>query len=311
MKRNISDLSVFVAIVLALAAFFISGWMAASGKGSLLTSGLPAMLMILACCVPLYFIHQWILPGASIVTALFYAFLAPANPVSFCLSPFHVVALLSSVTLYCYLCFTALRPALKYAAGLWITFGFAVQLLPSLLWMAPVLLLSSIGKAPEKGKYCFITLLGLTLPPIAWMAIRYLVNGALPFSGYFPVFWTETSTLHLPSTNLPIVTLCRIGFTVLLTVMAFLHILPKLSRFSIVQFRAVLRLLLLAICLTIYAFLFLDYPARPVGLLVMLPVAPLLSIFMLYPFLRKDAGYWLFILLLLLAVERISLFVNL
>ena len=310
MKRNISDLLIFTSIGLVLAAHFASGWLAASADGTWFMSGLPAMLAILLCSIPLYFIHQWILPGASIVTALFYVFLAPANPVSFCLSPFHGVALLSAVSLYCYLCFTALRPALKYAAGMWISFGFAVQLLPSFIWMTPVLLLSSIGKAQDKGKYCFTALLGLFLPPVIWMTIRYLTSGTVPFSGFFPSFWSEMSTLQLPSANLPFATLFRLGFTVVITVTAILRILPQLSRYSTVQYHAVLRLLLLTLCLSVYAFLFLHYPVQPAGLLVMLPVAPLLSVFMLQTLSRKSAGYWLTILLLLLAVERISFFVN-
>lgn len=311
MKRNITDLLVFTAIGLVLAAYFASGWLAAPADAPWLTSGLPAMLTILLCSIPLYFIHQWMLPGASVVTALFYVFLAPANPVSFCFSPFHGVALLSAASLYCYLCYTALRPALKYAAGLWVSFGFAVQFLPSLLWMAPVLLLSSIGNATDKGKYCFTALLGLLLPPVIGMVLRYLISGTVPSSGFFPGFWSEMVTLQMPSANLPFATLFRLSFTVVLTVTAILHILPHLSRFRIVQYRAVVRLLLLTLCLSVYAFLFLHYPAQPAGLLVMLPVAPLLSVFMLQTISRKSAGYWLTILLLLLAVERISLFVNL
>ena len=311
MKRNISDLLVFTAIGLVLAAYFASGWLAAPAGGPWLTSGLPAMLTILLCSIPLYFIHQWLLPGASIVTALFYVFLAPANPVSFCLSPFHGVALLSAASLYCYLCFTALRPALKYAAGLWIFLGIAVQILPSLLWLAPILLLSSLGKAPEKGKYCFTALLGLLLPPVVWFALRYLGKEAVPVSDFLPDYWSEMTTLQLPSTNLPFATLFRLGFTVVMTITAILRILPQLSRYSTAQYHAVLRLLLLTLCLSVYAFLFLHYPAQPAGLLVMLPVAPLLSVFMLQTLSRKSAGYWLTILLLLLAVERISFFVNL
>ena len=311
MKRNISDLLVFTAIGLVLAAYFASGWLAAPADGPWLTSGLPAMIVILLCSIPLYFIHQWMLPGASVVTALFYVFLAPANPVSFCLSPFHGVALLSAASLYCYLCYTTIQPALKYAAGSWISFGFAVQFLPSLLWMTPVLLLSSIGKAPEKGKYCFTALLGLLLPPVIEMVIHYLISGTIPFSEFFPRFWSEMSTLQLPSANLPFATLFRLGFTVVLTVTAILRILPQLSHISTAQYHAVLRLLLLTLCLSVYAFLFLHYPARPAGLLVMLPVAPLLSVFMLQTLSRKGTGYWLTILLLLLAVERISFFVNL
>jgi len=311
MKRNITDLLVLSAIVLVLVAHFASGWLAASADGPWLTSGLPAMIVILLCCIPLYFIHQWILPGASIVTALFYAFLAPANPVSFCFSPFHGVALLSAVTLYCYLCFTALRPALKYAAGMWLGFGIAVQVLPSLLWLAPILLLSSLGKAPDKGKYCFTALLGLLLPPVAWIAIRYLGKEAAPISDYLPDYWSEMTTLHLPSTNLPFATLSRLSFTAVLTITAILCILPRLSRYSIVQYRAVVRLLLLTLCLSVYAFLFLHYPVWPAGLLVMLPVAPLLSVFMLDAIPRRISRYWLIVLLLLLAVERVSFFVNL
>ena len=311
MRDKFSDILVFLAILLVLAAYFATGWMALPEKGTLLTSGLPAMSVILLCCVPLYFIHQWMLPGISFVTVLFYAFLAAANPTAFRLSPFHGVALLLAVSLYCYLCFSALRPALKYVAGMWLTFGIAVQLLPSLLWLAPVLLLSSIGKAMDKAKYCFTALLGLLVPPFAWMAIRYLSSGIVPVGDYFPRLWSEMTALHLPSPNLSAATLCRIGFTAIMVITAILRIMPRLSRYKTAQYRAILRLILMTLCLSAYGFLFLNYPALPAGLLIMLPAAPLLGVFIFDTLTRKGAGTWLVILFLLLAAERISLFVNL
>lgn len=311
MQDKFSNILVVMAVLLVLAAYFATGWMAAPETGTLLTSGLPAMIVILLCCVPLYFIHQWMLPGISFVTVLFYAFLTAANPTAFCLSPFHGVALLSAVSLYCYLCFTALRPALKYVAGMWFTFGIAVQILPSLLWLAPVLLLSSIGKAMEKGKYCFTALLGLLLPPFVWMAIRYLSGGTAPAGDYLPHFWSEMTALHLPSTNLSAATLCRIGFTAVMAVTAILRTMPRLFRYKTAQYHAILRLMLMTLCLSAYGFLFLNYPALPAGLLALLPVAPLLGVFIFDTLTRKGAQTWIAILFLLLAAERISLFVNL
>lgn len=311
MQDKFSNILVVMAVLLVLAAYFATGWMVAPETGTLLTSGLPAMIVILLCCVPLYFIHQWMLPGISFVTVLFYAFLTAANPTAFCLSPFHGVALLSAVSLYCYLCFTALRPALKYVAGMWFTFGIAVQILPSLLWLAPVLLLSSIGKAMEKGKYCFTALLGLLLPPFVWMAIRYLSGGTAPAGDYLPHFWSEMTALHLPSTNLSAATLCRIGFTAVMAVTAILRTMPRLFRYKTAHYHALLRLMLMTLCLSTYGFLFLNYPALPAGLLVLLPVAPLLGVFIFDTLTRKGAQTWISILFLLLAAERISLFVNL
>ena len=311
MRDKFSDILVFLAILLVLAAYFATGWMAAPEKSRLLTSGLPAMIVILLCCVPLYFIHQWMLPGISFVTGLFYAFLAAANPTAFCLSPFHGVALLLAVSLYCYLCFTALRPALKYVAGMWFTFGIAVQVLPSLLWLTPVLLLSSIGKAMEKGKYCFTALLGLLLPPFAWMAVHYLSSGITPAGDYLPRIWSEMTALQLPSTNLSAATLCRIGFTVVMVITAILRIMPRLSRYKTAQYHAILRLMLMTLCLSAYGFLFLNYPALPAGLLVLLPAAPLLGVFVYDTLSSKGAQTWIAILVLLLVAERISLFVNL
>lgn len=311
MRDKFSDILVFLAILLVLAAYFATGWMAAPEKGRLLTCGLPAMIVILLCCVPLYFIHQWMLPGISFVTVLFYAFLAAANPTTFCLSPFHGVAVLLAVSLYCYLCFSALRPALKYVTGMWLTLGIAVQILPSLLWLTPVLLLSSIDKAMEKGKYCFTALLGLLLPPFAWMAVRYLSSGITPAGDYLPRLWSEMTALHLPSPNLSAATLCRIGFTALMVITAILRIIPRLSRYKTAQYHAILRLVLMTLCLSVYGFLFLNYPALPAGLLVLLPAAPLLGVFVYDTLSRKAAQTWIAILVLLLAAERISLFVNL
>ena len=311
MNRRISDFWVYVSMALVLVLHFLTGWLAAPESGKLLTSGLPAMLAILACAVPLYFIHQWMLSGSSMVTVLFYVFLAAANPVSFTFSRFHVVALLLVCCLYCYLCYSALRPGLSYATGLWLSFGVAALLLPSLLWLAPVLLLSSVRKAGDKGKYIFILLTGLLLPAIVWMALRFLYGDPLLPTDLLSACWAGMSTLHLPSTNITAVTLVRIGFTVAMTVTAFWRILPRLSRFKTAQYDATLRLMLLTLCFSLYAVLFLDYPLQPAGLLVMLPTAPLLSVFLLGTLSRRGTLPWFVTLLLLLAVERIAFFVNL
>ena len=311
MNRSISDFLVNASIFAVLAAHFLTGWLAVPDAGPLLTGGLPAMLAILLCCVPLLDIHQQMLPGSSMVTVLFYAFLAAASPAAFHLSPFHGVALLMAGCLYCYLLFCAKRPSLNLAVGLWLAFGIAVLLLPSLLWLAPVLLLSSVGKAEEKGKFVFLLLLGLVMPAGVWLAIRYLQGNPLPLSDFLSGIWAGMSTLHLPRTNLPAATLVRIAFTVVMTLTAFVRILPRLSRYKTAQFRTVLRLMLLTVCFTAYAVLFLDYPAVPAGMLVMLPTAPLLSVFLLDTLSRRGTTPWFVTLLLLLAAERVAYFVNL
>lgn len=311
MNRRISDFLVYVCMALVLALHFLTGWLAAPDAGKLLTSGLPAMLAILVCAVPLYFIHQWMLSGSSMVTVLFYVFLAAANPVSFTLSRFHGIAILLVCCLYCYLCFSTLRPSLDYAAGLWLSFGIATLLLPSLLWLTPVLLLSSIRKAAEKGKYIILMLTGLLLPAAVWMALRFLHGNPLSPGDLLSAYWSGLVTLHLPSTRLTAATLVRIGFTVLMTATAFWRILPRLSRFKTAQYDATLRLMLLTLCFSAHAVLFLDYPVLPAGLLVMLPAAPLLSVFLLDTLSRRGTLPWFVTLLLLLAAERISFFVNL
>lgn len=311
MNRRISDFLVYVCMALVLALHFLTGWLAAPDAGKLLTSGLPAMLAILVCAVPLYFIHQWMLSGSSMVTVLFYVFLAAANPVSFTLSRFHGIAILLVCCLYCYLCFSVLRPSLDYAAGFWLSFGIASLLLPSLLWLAPILLLSTIRKAADKGRYIFLMLTGLLLPAAVWMALRFLRGNPLSPGDLLSACWSGLVTLHLPSTRLTAATLVRIGFTVLMTATAFWRILPRLSRFKTAQYDATLRLMLLTLCFSAHAVLFLDYPVLPAGLLVMLPTAPLLSVFLLDTLSRRGTLPWFVTLLLLLAAERISFFVNL
>ena len=311
MNRRFSDFGVYLSMLLVLVLHFVTGWLAAPDAGKLLTSGLPAMLVLLLCCLPLYVIHQRMLSGAPMVTILFFVFLATAHPAAFHLSPLHGATALMTCCLFCYLSFTALHPTLDNAAGLWLSFGGAVLLLPSLLWLAPVLLLSSIGKADEKGKYTFTALLCLVLPAVIWLVVRYLLGNPLPPGNFLAGVWEGMCTLHLPSTNLPLVTLVRIGFTAVMVVTAFGRILPRLSRFKTAQYHAVVRLMLMTICLGAYVDLFLGEPGQPREMLFMLPTAPLLSVFLLDTLPRRKTPPWYIILLLLLAAERISYFVNL
>jgi hypothetical protein len=308
MNRNIRGIFDLVAWVLIVAAYYASAWMAPAGACTV-ADGLRATLVILVCCVLLYFLHQHMLSGSGIPTALLYAVLAAAPPAALRYSPFHIAVLLMALCQYCYLHFNAVNPSQETGFIQWASFSSASIVLPPLGWLLPLLLLSSLPKAVGKGRFLATAFLGLVLPLAVWTGIRFCMKDPDP-TAFFPEMWAQMATLHLPHFCLPVVTVVRIAMTAAITLAAIIRILCRMSSFRTAEYHACVRLILMTLGLAVIAVLFLSDPATPSGLLLMLPVAPLLSRFVQDNPGRKMGRLLLIILALLLVAERISLFVN-
>jgi hypothetical protein len=310
MTRNIRRFLAPAALSLLLTAYYASVWMppAPAVKGAFV-SGLGAGMVILACCILLYFLYQHLLSGSSSLVAVLYAVLAAAHPAALYFSPFHIGVLLMALCMYCYLHFNAGCNSTEYLFITWAAFSAACIFLPPLAWLMPVLLLSSITKATGKRRFLAVSLAGLLLPLAAWTGIRFLLRDPAPTS-FLSGMWTQMTALQLPRFNQPVVAVVRIAMTAAVTMTAICCILPWMSRFRTAEFHACLRLIFLTGGLAAIALLFLSEPLTPACLLVMLPVAPLLSRFLVCNAGGRLATLLFTILALLLVADRIALFVN-
>ena len=310
MKQNIRRILDPAALSLLVAAYYASVWMApAPAVKAAFVKGLGATLTILACCTLLYFIYQHLLSGSSSVAALLYAVLAAAHPAALYFSPFHIGVLLMALCMYCYLHFNADTPSEEYLFIAWAAFSAACLFLPPLAWLMPVLLLSSLIRTTGKGRFLMISLLGMLLPLAVWTGIRFLLNDPAPI-GFLSDMGSQMTTLQLPHFNQPVVGIVRIAMTAVVTLTAICCILPWMSHFRTAEYRACVRLILLTVCLAAVAVPFLSDPGTPACMLVMLPVAPLLSRFLECHPRGRLAPLLFTVLALLLAAGRIALFVN-
>lgn len=309
MYRRITEILISIIFFLLIATYIATGWMVPSTIERPISAAILATAILLACSFLLYFLHRRILSGAGMAAAIFFLLLAGAAPKAFWFTPFHGTVLLMAMTLYFHICFHAVRPSLEYLSLQWIALGSASLITPSLLWLVPVLTLSSVGMAKDKWKFWFTLLLALLFPFAVFIGIRYMNGGGASIAAYLTDLWSGMKTLHLPSFNLPVITLFRIMMTIVFTTIAIFRIASRLSTYKTAHYHAFIHLIILAICISVLAVLFMSDPATPSGMLVTLPIAPLLGECFTNSRNKMSCRLMLVILALILIAERIAYFV--
>lgn len=311
MNRTISAFATLAGIILLLAAWCASGWLAAEMLPARpFLAGLAAAAVILVNAVLLYLANDRILAQAGLVTPVAYVVLATANPAALWATPFHATVLLTAFSLVLFLSFCAIRPGMGSLVGSWATLGAASLLFPPLFWLAPVYAVLAVGKAEDKLKFWTASLLALCLPAGAALALNSL-DGNSTAAAFFTDLWTQMSTFPHRPFHFPAATLCRIGLTALATLLAIIHALGRIDRYKIARSAAIIRIIFLTLALCLIAALFCTPGQHPAGLLTSLPVALILNEYFGASDRRSGAGSrtLAIILILVLLVERISCFV--
>ena len=308
MNRRNQEFYTLCAIILLLAAYFAAGWLAAPCSDVL--SKLGSIIAILLISRILGVINRKMLTGSSLLPPLFYAFLVAAHPGAFCFSMLHVVAILLAVSIYSYLGFNALGPSLSRLASMWLTLGCAGLLMPPLMWLAPVFALTSVAKSEDKLKFWFIALFGLAIPTAVWLGVFYLMGDTTPVDSFFVEHYGKGMTaVQAPTFYHSTPTLCRIAIVAVVTLVAMVRILSQLTTYKTSQYHACLRCIVLTLCLSVLTLLFWGDTATPAGLLLLLPVAPLLGLYFENARNKTASTTLLIILALILIAERVSCFV--
>ena len=308
MKRTYADLWVYLAVILLVALYWATGWKAAVAPPRPFLPGLAAALILGVNAVLLYLTNDRVMNEMSLIAPVAYAVLATANPAALYYTPLHAAALLMAVSLFFYLHFCAEKPSLDYLGGAWVSLGAAGLLYPPLLWLAPVYAATMAPRAESKGKYWVTLLLSLILPAAIHIGIQY-IRGGDPFDVVLRNLWGGMTAVSHPSLHLSAATLVRILLTFVAAVLAALQMLRRLTHFKTGQFHAVIRVLLLSVCLAVLAGIFLNDSGQPFGILLMLPVSLILNEYLRNPDNARGVRTLTLILLLVLAVERISRFV--
>ena len=96
--------------------------------------------------------------------------------------------------------------------------------------------------------------------------------------------------------------------TMVATLMAVVHIVRQLNTYKTVQFLALVRLIMMAVALSVMALLFPEDAHTPCGLIICLPVTLLLNEYMAARGNERTKTALAIIAFLLLVAERVSLF---
>ena len=242
----------------------------------------------------------------SLIAPVAYAILAAANPAALSYTPLHAASLLLAASLSCYLRFCADKPSPDLLGGTFIALGAAGLFHPPLFWLTPVYAATTVSRAESKGRFWVTALLALVFPAAVHIGIQYLRGGYAP-----PVilhgFLERMTAISHPVLHLSAATLVRILLTFVVAAAASLHLLRRLSRFRTGPFHATVRTLLITLVLTVLSALFLTDGDQPAGLLVMFPVSLILNAYLRNAGQDRSVRMLGLILLLVLAVERVSL----
>ena len=305
MKRMHSDILAFAGVFLLLAAYLASA-LPALPAGTRPSSVLLAAAVLLSCSGILYFINERTGTGVSLFAPAIYLVLATARPGALCFTAFHAAVLLTAVSMHFYLLFNTVRPATDCLAAGCLALGAAALIEPPLLWLAPVLTLTSTGRAEEKMKFWVTALLTLTLPFFAWYGIEYLRGRFEPLPEVLSRIGTQMCTLRQPAFRYTDATLCRILLVALMTLLAIISTIRRSGTYKIAQFRASVCLTVLTLSFSLLTLLFYLSSAVPGGMLTALPAAPLLSGWISRPGQKKGTRTLLLTTLLVLLIERIA-----
>lgn len=310
MKRTISEFLVLVCTILLLAVWYACGLPAARpAVPHPFLSGLLACLVILADAALLYLTEDRILAQMGLFAPVSYIVLVTANPNALWFSPFHVAALLLTLSIVFFLYFCAIRPGMGSLIGAWTTLGTSALLFPPFLWLAPVYAVSAVGKAEDKWKFWVASLLSVCLP----LGIQTAVTGLQDNTGWSAAslteLWRGMTTVSSVSLHFSAATLCRISLTALATLLAILWSIGRLDRYKISRSAAVIRIMLLTLALSILMLVFLPDNRHPSGLVTALPVSLLLNEYFTAPDRKRGSRTLALILILILIAERISCYV--
>lgn len=309
MSRSTISFTAFLGGILFLAAFYASG-LYANTPGA--TTGpwpaIGAAAVIVANGFGLLMTSNRVSVKATVSVPFIYIALVAANPWALHWSAFHPASLLMLGSIFCYLSFCAVRPSMEYLAGGTFLLGAAGLFVPPVLWIFPIFLLMGVGKATAKVKYLVISVIGLVLPLLILAGITYLRQGADAVLGLLPSLWERMTDVHLGIRHFSAATLARILLTLVATLMAVVHIVGQLNTYKTVQFLALVRLIMMAVALSVMALLFPEDAHTPCGLIICLPVTLLQNEYMAARGNERTKTALAIIAFLLLVAERVSLF---
>lgn len=310
MNRTHLQFATVSAGLLLLAAYYAAGlFVPAPGATAGALSAVGAAAVILFNGVGLLITSHNVSVKATVLVPFIYIALVAANPFALHASLFHPASVLMLVSIFFYLSFCALQPSLTYLVLSFFLLGAAGLFVPPMLWLFPFLLLFSIGRTHEKGKYLATALIGLALPLMILAGVTYLRSGSDAVLALPATLWAGMTDVHPGIRPFPAITLARILLTLIATLVAVVHIVKNLNTYKTVQFLAFIRLIALAALLSVMALIFPRDSHTPCGLIICLPVTLLLNEFFVSRSNRRQKLVLAVAALALLIAERVSQFI--
>lgn len=310
MNRANSDFMVIITIVVLLALYCVTGWMAASPvPGRPFISGLLATLAVAFSALVLYFANDRAMNEMSFPIPVIFVLLATANPCTLYAAPIHAAAALLAASIFFLLGFSSVSPSPGPFSLTFISISAAGLFHPPLFWLIPVYAILAIVLFENKFKGWVTIIISVLLPPLVLAGIRYLGSGSNPAEELLSGIWARMTAIYLPKSNIHAATVLRIILTGVAAVFAIGHILRHLTTYKTSQFKAAVRIVILTLAITLVALLFMPEGGKTAGILAAMPLSLLLNEYFRQPRHSPEVKTMAIVLILILITERISYFV--
>lgn len=243
---------------------------------------------------------------------VFFMIVTAANPYSLMVSPFHPAALLFIASIYYFFHFITIDHNISQLFVSNLFLDLAVCFCPSLIWIAPFMMVMGLNLIEYKIKYIISHILSLILPFVIMASVLYLRSGLDEAVTIFPQLAREATNTGFSHISVTLPAICRMLSVAVFAVAGATVTIRNANRFKIAKYEVYVRLMLLMVILTATAAIFAGNTQYPWSILTAIPLSILCNEIFNIENSVKDKQAWtvMIMMMLIMTVERITYFIK-
>lgn len=270
-----------------------------------------AAVLVCTCLLLLKFANSFS-NGLNHFIPVIYLILVLSNPASAYLTPFHISAIMLVPALHFYFQYIVVEHDMSHLFISGFLMDLAICCCPPLFWLTPFMLVLGIGLTDEKFKYTVAFILSIAVPICLVSAVVYLVYGVDEALGVLPEFVSGVTPVFISGKHISLVSVGKMVVLTIFVITGVVTVLRNLGSYKITKYRIYVRLILLLLILTATGIIFASDSRDPWLILSSIPVSLICN-----ETFNEDSrnagkrlGTLMAVVLLVITVERVSLFIK-
>ena len=232
-----------------------------------------AAFSLLAIALTLHILNNSYASGLNYVHPLIYLILSVANPQSVYFSPFHISAIV--FTLSCAF-FVKYKADSQNLADEFVAFFLLVLsscAFPPLIWTFPFVFLTGIGYAEYKSRYIVVSISAAFVAAALVMGLAYVISGFDVMAAVPESYFRAMTAIDVKSSDVTILQFCRDGILGILVIVAIIRDMRNQGKYRIAESRMLSALTLVTVLIFVVTVLFVSDIRQPFGLLLLAPAS--------------------------------------